>query len=652
MADPPAIEGFDDPVAIGQGGFAVVYQARQARFDRVVALKVLTAGGVDERARSRFERECRVMGHLSWHPNVVAVFDSGVADGHPWLAMELLDAGSLADRLARTGALPWLEAVDIGIQVAGALGAAHASGVLHRDLKPENLLVGPFGEAKLADFGIAAVEGGTRTTTGHASFTVAHVAPEILEGQRPDERSDVYGLASTLHTLIAGTPPFAGQSDESIAAAITRVLQSPAPRLDGVPAALADLAQQCLAKDPADRPPTAEALGRALQEVQEGEGLPTTALRLAPTHATGTSAAAEATSAPDPDVTVARRKTDGGGVPTAPSPAETDRVASSAGRPRTGIVLAVVAALALVVGAVIVLASGGDDGVGSGGGGGGTPQVVATIEVGQSPRDVAVTDEAVWVTTYDDSTVARIDRATNEVSATGAADNGPQAITATGDQVWVANYSDGTITALDAATGEPVTTLAVDGSPQDLAVVGEDVWVSLLDDAAQQVEPVTGDRGDPVALPAGPQGIAATDEAVWVTSLVDDELSRIDPSDGTVVTSIDTGDGSGPRDVAVTDDAVWVTCQAAGTLLRIDPATDEIVATVDVGGEPMGVAVTDDAVWVAVSGSDEVVRVDPEQATVTDRLDVGANPLGLAAAGESVWVANADDGTVSRIDLG
>ena len=116
------------------------------------------------------------------------------------------------------------------MQVAGALGAAHAAGIRHRDLKPDYLLVGPFGESKLGDFGIAAVEGGARTTTGHASFTANHVAPEILRRQRPDERSDLYGLASTLHTLIEGSPPFAGQPDEPIEAIIASVLQEPPPR--------------------------------------------------------------------------------------------------------------------------------------------------------------------------------------------------------------------------------------------------------------------------------------------------------------------------------------------------------------------------------------------------------------------------------------
>ena len=188
MAPLPEVTGYRDLVEIGRGGFARVYRARQDRFNRAVALKVLDLADPDERTRDRFERECQAMGELSWHPHVVAVYDSGVTESdHLWLAMEYLERGSLADAaLANGSVLDWGATVTAGIEVCGALGAAHAAGTLHRDLKPENVLVGPFGEARLSDFGIAAVDGGRRTTTGVASFTVAHVAPEVLRGLLQD----------------------------------------------------------------------------------------------------------------------------------------------------------------------------------------------------------------------------------------------------------------------------------------------------------------------------------------------------------------------------------------------------------------------------------------------------------------------------------
>ncbi len=275
----PVVEGYSELVEIGVGGFATVYRARQDRLDRKVALKVLRAKDLDEATVRRFERECHAMGDLSWHPNVVGVFDSGVnAAGHPWLAMEFMARGSIGDRVRKSGPLAWSETVDIGVQVAGAVGAVHAAGRIHRDVKPENLLVGPFGEVKLADFGIAVVSDATSATA--AQFTPGFVSTEVLQGSSPDQRSDVYSLGATLHALIAGHSPFATVKGEPVAALLMRAIQGDRPRLDGVPDDLADLIVRCLDTDPDARPQTAAELGEALQGVQQANGLPVTVLRI------------------------------------------------------------------------------------------------------------------------------------------------------------------------------------------------------------------------------------------------------------------------------------------------------------------------------------------------------------------------------------
>lgn len=281
----PLVEGYDELVPLGRGGFATVYRARQHRFDRTVALKVLDLERPDEEDRRRFDRECRAVGALSWHPNIVVVHDSGLtSDGRLYLAMEYLAEGSLASRVRAEGPLPWAEALPVGVELAGALEVAHRAGTLHRDLKPDNVLIGPFGEAKLADFGIAAVDGRTVTATGHGALTVLYAAPEILQGGRASVRTEVYGLASTLYALLAARAAHARDHDESIAAVVLRACSQPAPDLAerGVPGDLAVVVAAGMAIDPDDRPETAAELGRALQEVEAAHGLTVTALRTEP----------------------------------------------------------------------------------------------------------------------------------------------------------------------------------------------------------------------------------------------------------------------------------------------------------------------------------------------------------------------------------
>ncbi|MFN8039146.1 MAG: protein kinase [Acidimicrobiales bacterium] len=260
------LEGYDGYEEIGRGGFSVVYRARQLAFDRTVAIKVIS-GVVDEQTLLRFERECRTMGSLSGHPSIVTVFGSGVlANGNPYLVMEYLERGSLADRLER-GPLPWDEAADVAVKIGGALQAAHDAGVLHRDVKPENIFVSSYGEPKLGDFGIARLEGGPNTRSGVITASVAHAAPEILDGKRPDEATDVYSLGSTVYTLLAGAPAFSSATDESIVPMLARIAIEPVPDLRGrgVPAPICEVLEASMAKDPALRIRTARELAERME---------------------------------------------------------------------------------------------------------------------------------------------------------------------------------------------------------------------------------------------------------------------------------------------------------------------------------------------------------------------------------------------------
>ncbi|MEZ5408669.1 MAG: serine/threonine-protein kinase [Acidimicrobiales bacterium] len=259
MAVDLGIEHLRDIELIGRGGFSVVYAATDGRTGRRVAVKVIHA--VNDRIERSFERERAVMARLSAHPNVVTLYDSGYSpDGRPYLSMELVEGGTLADRVSRQGPLPWRVAVNLLLPIAGALEFAHRQQVLHRDVKPENILQSG-DQARLTDFGIASLRDASGYTTTQVAASWGYTAPETLENQR-DERSDLYSLGSTLHMLVTGAPPFATGATDSIQSLMYRLVNQPPPRLPpGLgPAALDDVLQACLAKDPDRRPQTAAAL--------------------------------------------------------------------------------------------------------------------------------------------------------------------------------------------------------------------------------------------------------------------------------------------------------------------------------------------------------------------------------------------------------
>jgi serine/threonine protein kinase len=266
--EPSLVDGYLELREVGRGGFGIVYRALQVEFNRTVALKVLTNVFDDPGARARFERECLAMGSLSGHPNIVTVYAAGYTiDGRPYIAMEFLPGGTLAERLAGRG-ISWSEAAKIGIKICGALQRAHDSGVLHRDVKPENVLVSAYDEPKLADFGIARLHGGYETRSGIVTATFAHAAPELLEGKPPSAASDVYSLASTLYSLITGHPPFVSEDEDTLPAVIARIATQPPPDLRdrGVPDPICAALEHALAKDPAARTPTASEFGHELQD--------------------------------------------------------------------------------------------------------------------------------------------------------------------------------------------------------------------------------------------------------------------------------------------------------------------------------------------------------------------------------------------------
>jgi len=271
----PTIPGYSIVERIGSGGFASVYLATHDETEQNVAIKVLhdhTSNGAD---LTRFERERTTMRALNGHPNIVAIFDAGTTDDERhFTVLEYVGGGSVRDRIVQGGALQWANVVEIGVQICAALNVAHRSGVLHRDVKPANILLEE-NIAKLSDFGIARLIGQSQVTAAQSIIgTLAYTPPEVFHNKPFDGRGDIYQLGISLYEMLLGRAPFTSAAADNKAMIIRRILDNPAPPLAqfDVPLPLSDLLDEVLAKDPADRPQTAETFGRRLNEVEQALG--------------------------------------------------------------------------------------------------------------------------------------------------------------------------------------------------------------------------------------------------------------------------------------------------------------------------------------------------------------------------------------------
>src|SRR5215467_6999102 len=253
---------------IGRGGMGVVYRAYDLRLKRTVALKLVAPSlALDERFRERFARESELVMSLE-HPNVVPIYDAGDADGRDYLAMRLVDGTDLGSLLRAEGALEPDRAVAICTQIAAALDAAHARGLVHRDVKPSNVLLDSSGHVYLADFGLTRTldDEGSGAGEDRAVGTPAYLAPEQLEGRPADGRADVYSLGCVLYECLTGEPVF--PRDSRLAVAWAHLEEEPpraSKRRAGLPEAVDTVLARALAKDPEQRFATCGELVAAAQ---------------------------------------------------------------------------------------------------------------------------------------------------------------------------------------------------------------------------------------------------------------------------------------------------------------------------------------------------------------------------------------------------
>ncbi|MCS0500719.1 serine/threonine-protein kinase [Protaetiibacter mangrovi] len=282
-SQPPVLPGFSYVHVLGSGGFADVFLYEQNMPRRQVAVKVMLSEVVNDQVRQMFQAEANLMAQLSTHPSILTVYQASVSsDGRPYLVMELCSS-SLSERYRREP-IPVPEVLRIAIKIGSAVETAHRAGVLHRDIKPSNILQTAYGHPVLSDFGIASTLGGQKDENS-VGLSIPWSAPEVLLDETPGSiASEVWSLAATTYSLLAGRSPFevpgGANSSSDLMGRIARAKPQAIGRPD-VPASLEALLRRGMSRRPEQRPESALEFVRELQLVETELGLPQTAAEIA-----------------------------------------------------------------------------------------------------------------------------------------------------------------------------------------------------------------------------------------------------------------------------------------------------------------------------------------------------------------------------------
>jgi streptogramin lyase/predicted Ser/Thr protein kinase len=586
------LAGYRIEALIARGGMGVVYRTTHLGLERPVALKVIARELADRDGfRERFLRESRLAASLD-HPAVVPVYDSREVDGELIVAMRLVAGGDLRKLIDRDGPLRPRRAIALLGQVAEALDAAHAAGIVHRDVKPHNVLIE--GErAFLSDFGLAKALGDSAPSGNSVVGTAQYMSPEQWRGGAVGPAADIYSLGCVLYEALTGIAPFARKDADT------------EPE---IPAGLEPVIERAVAKDPADRYPSAGALVAAAREQQSGE--------LAATR-----------------------------VLLEPAERPTDPIRSGPGfGPLSGRRLqwaGAGVAVAIVVLAIVLL------------GGGSGVDVSAPIPVGAVPLRIATSTEAIWVTSEPDGTLTRLDPASGApVGKPLQLGAGISGVAVGAGSVWVTDPPRGAVLRVDPEAGRVVDTIDVGGRPGPIVFGAGRIWVADDESAGITAIDAIGDgiyrRG--LVPHAAPLRLAIGAGGLWVSSASTGTVRRIDLSSARHGAPIPVG--RGPAGVTVAHGLVWVANSRSDTVSRVDPSTHALLGDpIEVGGSPGGIDAGTEAVWVASGSEDTVTRLDLESGDpVGSPIGVGSEPGAVAVGATAVWVADNGEGAVTRIE--
>ena len=590
------VAGFRISRLIGRGAAGAVYLAEGAD-GRQVALKVpIPELAHDERFRQRFLREAQIAAALD-EPHVVPTVAFGEADGMLYLAMVYVDGLDLREILRREGPLAPERAVDLIAQVAAALDAAHARGLVHRDVKPGNVLVrATEGEhAYLCDFGLAKHISSVSSLTGDRNLvgTIAYISPEQIEGGTIDGRADVYSLGCMLFECLTGEAPFTRDSE---LAAVYAHMHEPPPLASEVrpevPAAFDAVVTTAMAKAPDDRFASCGALATAAAAALRGETPP-------------------------------RRR------PT--------------GRHRVLWALAGVAVIAAVLVAVLVLRGGGEAAAPArleippkslGLIDARSHEVVGGVSFASQPWDVAFTDADAWVLLGDERRVARVDVASRRVLSTAKLPFIPGGIATGGGSAWVTEDGGDGLVRLDGTTGAIAKRFSIPArgdrsrSPTGVAFGAGSVWVARASETVR-VAPRSGAVEHRFPTPLSTTSVVFAGDNVWVAGAENGRIVRIDPVTNRI-TAVTPLHGT-VTDLAVDRDSVWVSIVPDDVVFRLSPDDGSVLATIPAGAGPLTLS-AGDGVWIAATRGREIVRVSADG--TRERLPTTGTP----------WAARYHDG--------
>jgi DNA-binding beta-propeller fold protein YncE len=660
---------------VGRGGMGIVYRARQLDLDRDVAVKVIAPELIeDPDSRTRFLTEARAASAVE-HPNVIPVHGAGIAEGRAYLVMRYVAGDDLRTVVRRDGALAPERAAEIAVQLGDALDAIHQAGYVHRDVKPQNVMIDAGGHVYLSDFGLAkqAMATGGPTASEQWVGTLDYVAPEQIRGERVDARTDVYALGCVLVHALTGGAPFMRESDE---ATLWAHLHAPPP-VDRVPAEFAGVVDRALAKDPADRFPSAGDLGRAAlaavgraappgpeRVVARGAAAPEGMAQTAPTWRASTpDHEGETQISPPEDAGAFWGAGRGGTGVTARGTAGHGGGAGRSGalamlarkRSAQAAALAVLLAGAL---AAIVLAGGDDDDPGSTVATTTTPDGKET-RPGQRrptstrPNSITIGGGRTWVLSRLEGNIVVLDVRTGKVFRRIQTRRGGTSIDAGPNAVWVLKDT-GALLRIDARTtkraGAPIE-IDAPGTPISVDAGKDLLWVGVRKDGRRDgsdeslVKVDTRPREpkqQSMTVPFGVQDVAVGEGAVWVSTTFSDTVWRVDPS-SLRMRAIKVGRGL--NGIAAGENGVWVVDGRKKGIARISPRTQKVNARVRLGVVPTRVAVGGGSVWVTSQGANRLFRIDPRgKPALRETLDTGSEPFALDVAGRAVWVTLLDEG--------